>query len=358
MLGFILFPVVFGGGLTVTWVCSRNGTRVNQEEEERRIRKAAEMDALDKDLRKIKESVQVLGSFETPASLRRQFRGFLASQEKREQSRSLASEQRPLSEVVDAYERTLSDLQVVDAQTREMVAEANYLAGMDAKREALAEELRRVRSKRNEPESRREELEDKIRALNAERKELEAGLASPGELLDAIADLDREEAAIIQRRTALTVAVKAFRRALEEEPEDALGLVLEHASSLLRRLSQDHCTAVRLDGDQEPEVEMNGVWHGPESLSRRSQDQMWLAIRLAAHEEAGERALPIILDEPFAGWDDARLGCAHEIVGEIVEAGRQVILLSADRRLAAWTRNVLPLRLPKKAAGDPERQAA
>jgi DNA repair exonuclease SbcCD ATPase subunit len=357
-VGFILFPVVFGLGLTVTWMQSHNANQLNQTVEEVRIRRAAELDELDGKIKKIKESVKDLGTFESPASLRRQFRGFLAAQEKREQARSLASEQRPLSEVVDGYERTLSELQVVDARTRVMVAEASYLSGMDAKREDLAKELERIRAQRNEPESRRRELTERVEALNAERKRLQADLEEPGRLLDAIADLDHEEAESIRRRTVLTVAVKAFRRALEDEPEDALGLVMERASSLFSRLSLERYDGVRLDGDQDPEVRVGDRWEGLDTLSRRSQDQLWLAIRLAAHEEAGDRALLIVLDEPFSGWDDVRLEQARAIIDGIVGAGRQVILLSADRRLARWTKSVLPLRLPKNGAGDPERRAA
>ena len=77
-------------------------------------------------------------------------------------------------------------------------------------------------------------------------------------------------------------------------------------------------------------------------MSRETRDQLHFAYRLALHEEVnGERALPLVLDEAFLGWDDERLARARELVESAVEGGYQAIVLGADPRLADWGHSVI-----------------
>jgi DNA repair exonuclease SbcCD ATPase subunit len=44
----------------------------------------------------------------------------------------------------------------------------------------------------------------------------------------------------------------------------------------------------------------------------------------------------MVLDEPCAAWDEERLAGAHRAFAALARAGRQVVVLSADERLAGW----------------------
>jgi DNA repair exonuclease SbcCD ATPase subunit len=60
-------------------------------------------------------------------------------------------------------------------------------------------------------------------------------------------------------------------------------------------------------------------------------------VRIAIAEGiSGDRALPIVLDEPCAALDDERLAAAHRAFATLARGGRQVVILSADERLAGW----------------------
>lgn len=69
---------------------------------------------------------------------------------------------------------------------------------------------------------------------------------------------------------------------------------------------------------------------GLDKLSYGTVDQINFALRLALSEELGAGKLPIILDEPFAHFDDERLLNTLEILNKITEE-RQVILFTCHK---------------------------
>jgi hypothetical protein len=81
-------------------------------------------------------------------------------------------------------------------------------------------------------------------------------------------------------------------------------------------------------------VEKRGV--PSESLSRGTRDQLYFALRVAILEElAADRALPIILDDPFLHFDRDRLARVEETLGRL-GATHQILLFTHDARLAGW----------------------
>ncbi len=84
------------------------------------------------------------------------------------------------------------------------------------------------------------------------------------------------------------------------------------------------------------------------SLSRGARDQLYFAMRVAVVEVlAADRALPLILDDPFLHFDDRRLARVERML-ERVGATHQIILLTHDARLSGWS---FPCtRLPAPAA--------
>jgi uncharacterized protein YhaN len=70
-------------------------------------------------------------------------------------------------------------------------------------------------------------------------------------------------------------------------------------------------------------------------LSKGTVDQIYLALRLALLEglsRDGER-IPLLLDDPFGNYDDARFGRAVELLAELGESG-QVILFTCHEDVA------------------------
>ena len=73
-----------------------------------------------------------------------------------------------------------------------------------------------------------------------------------------------------------------------------------------------------------------------DDLSRATKDQIFLVQRLeiARLLAPTKGAAPLFLDDPFAHYDESRLGYGLEILAETAEA-RQVILFSDDPAIAS-----------------------
>jgi DNA repair exonuclease SbcCD ATPase subunit len=353
-LGFALSPVVVVAWLLFCWFRSRSARQVRLDEEEERVRLVAERDHLDEELRRIKISLRGVGDFESPASLRRLFRGFLGVQEKLDQARRSAAAERPLSEVVEVHERILNELQILDSQGRDLVGEAKFLSGIDAHPELLDDKLSDIEREKEDAEVRLRELAELL------EQELDSGetLADPGRLARDVLDLETREAEAAERKAALRVAVEALGRLVRGDGDQELDRVARRASSHFQVLSLGRHTGVRFGGDLQPEVETAGEWLTGDRLSRAARAQLRFALRLAIHEEAGDHALPLVLDEPFLGWDDERLQRAGEIVRSLVASGKQAIILSSDPRLASWSPAALHLGTSRNGSAETDLQAA
>ncbi|MFT7540819.1 MAG: exonuclease SbcC, partial [Gammaproteobacteria bacterium] len=85
-----------------------------------------------------------------------------------------------------------------------------------------------------------------------------------------------------------------------------------------------------------------GLLVAPSSLSNGTRAQLLLALRVALAEELeGPDPLPLFLDEVLATSDPRRLEAVVKSLAELVMAGRQVILLTADPVVAARVTDAL-----------------
>lgn len=74
-----------------------------------------------------------------------------------------------------------------------------------------------------------------------------------------------------------------------------------------------------------------------EELSRGTRDQLYFALRVSLLQElAADRALPIVLDDPFLHFDRQRLAQVAETL-ERLGATHQILLFTHDTRLAGWS---------------------
>jgi hypothetical protein len=144
-LGVFLFPLFASAGFAIVWAMERSSERMRAAHaaerkrlENERAEAAASLDASRRALGKLAE-------YESPAALRRQFRGYMEVQEKLERARTLSSRTRPLGEIMDDYEKVLSELQVLDTESRNLVAQAQYLSGQDADLASLKRRVDTVR---------------------------------------------------------------------------------------------------------------------------------------------------------------------------------------------------------------------
>lgn len=104
----------------------------------------------------------------------------------------------------------------------------------------------------------------------------------------------------------------------------------ERASGILSELTEGRYQRILLDETAEVRIHTPSRVLGLHQVSGGTMQQIYFALRMAAAELlCGDRRLPILLDEPFALYDDARLEAA---LRWLRKSGRQVILFSCQRR--------------------------
>lgn len=104
----------------------------------------------------------------------------------------------------------------------------------------------------------------------------------------------------------------------------------ERASEILAELTQGRYRRILLDETAEVRIHTPSRVLGLHQVSGGTMQQIYFALRMASAELlCGENRLPILLDEPFALYDDERLEAA---LRWLKNSGRQVILFTCQRR--------------------------
>lgn len=245
-----------------------------------------------------------------------------------------------LDALVGRVEKRADEVKEERAALEALAAERDDLPGVEDaldrprmldRLEALDERLAFERSARQAAEA---DVFEGTRELAAFRAKPTVNLARAELQREALlarrAGLEAEVEALAHAHIALRAAVREFQGSYRQRLEE---LVSGHVARLTAREGR----AVRLGADFTVEVlEPDGAAVPPERLSRGAQDQLLLALRLAiADHVADDVRLPLVLDDPFLGWDAERLEQLRASL-ERVARERQVLLLSVDPRFESW----------------------
>ena len=115
-------------------------------------------------------------------------------QERLERALVVAATYRSLSEVQNDYEGVFGELQVLDTQTRHLVALARYLSGMDAKPQLLQQKIVRARQDGAEAKAHLDQLTPQVEKLREELKTIGDEADSPESVVERIRNfLDRNQ---------------------------------------------------------------------------------------------------------------------------------------------------------------------
>ncbi len=157
--------------------------------------------------------------------------------------------------------------------------------------------------------------------------------------------ISRLEAAS-ERWLAIVVAEEILHRALHRFHADQEQTIASNMVKYFRSLTDGNYVDVQQDdkkGESFLVVDRNGRSKHPDQLSTATREQLYLAIRFAhiRHYSSQNEPLPLILDDCFVNFDDARLRLTLETLSEISE-NQQVILLSCHRRTESVAKEVRP----------------
>jgi uncharacterized protein YhaN len=134
-------------------------------------------------------------------------------------------------------------------------------------------------------------------------------------------------------RRALEIAIEAIDSQSRLRQEGLAPQLNRAVEKRFLPLSRGRYQEVRIDPDFNILARETGTneLRELESLSRGTQDQLYLALRFGVLDliSSAEEPCPCLLDEPFAAYDRARIAEAFRILSE--EAARRQLLLFTCR---------------------------
>lgn len=108
--------------------------------------------------------------------------------------------------------------------------------------------------------------------------------------------------------------------------------ISRRVSEMVSRITKGQYTDVKLDEQLNIKVCKDNRYMGAEFLSTGTLEQIYLAVRLAVAEELSQAGMPLLLDDIFGAYDDARLEAVLQCLASY--GAEQVILFTASDRLA------------------------
>jgi len=214
-------------------------------------------------------------------------------------------------------------------------------------RQELSEDFAGYSPSTEEVESWRSEyaaLQTSLPAAQARFNEAKGSLETERKNARDLAALNGEIDYLQRRRDELEFTYKAYGEAItalqtvtEAVSEEYLPAMSESASNLFGRLTSGRYTSLCIKPGWEISLdceEKSGV-QSP-ALSIGALDQLYFALRVASGEllSAG-RKLPLMLDDPFASFDPARLENALRLL-ETLAGENQILLMTHDPVVLNW----------------------
>ena len=195
------------------------------------------------------------------------------------------------------------------------------------------------------PAASREELRGRQAGLRSQddalRRDLHAtlgriqALGDPGELRLRLQELEERQAILQREYDAITLAMEVLalsNSTLQTRFSPALG---ERAASIFTNLTGGRYNKVVLDRSMTPSAQEAGqlLPHEANQLSQGTEDQLYLAVRLAICEMVlpPENEVPILLDDALVNFDDERMAAALDYLLEL-SSQRQILLFTCQRR--------------------------
>ncbi|SAK95629.1 ATP-binding protein [Caballeronia ptereochthonis] len=183
--------------------------------------------------------------------------------------------------------------------------------------------------------------------LDAARREL---AAISGEANAARAEAKRQEALAAmadaaERFVKVETASTLLKWAIDRYRERRQGPMLSRASTIFAELTLGNFSRLVVDYDRQPmalsAIRASGEHVEIAGMSEGTRDQLYLALRLAALEEHGEKAssLPFVADDLFINFDDGRARAGLRVLAHIAKR-TQVIFLSHHDHLVDIVREV------------------
>ncbi len=192
-------------------------------------------------------------------------------------------------------------------------------------KESIQGELKFVQNKLNEDKL-------KLHTVISDKKEITQKIESLLELEEEYINLEEEYEELIKNSEMIDLVKEEIEKAYETMKQEITPQFTNNLSKIIEKISSGKYKNIRLEEEKGMIVEVeNGNYLPVRYLSVGTIDQLYLSLRLGAGIGISEEKLPILLDETFAYWDDARLKNILQYLSNEFN-NRQIILFTCTKR--------------------------
>lgn len=208
------------------------------------------------------------------------------------------------------------------------VLEALDAALRETTQEEIAADFDAVREERDEAQQRERDRREELGRVRAEIDRLhDDETASEARARMAVLDAGLHDTA--RKWSSLVVARALLRRTRERYERERQPAVIQHAEHFFRTMTGGRYIRLYqpLGESTVTMEERDGSTKTPDRLSRGTKEQLYLALRLGAIEEAARshEPLPVIVDEVLVNFDETRACRAAEAFVQLAQSTQVIV---------------------------------
>lgn len=189
----------------------------------------------------------------------------------------------------------------------------------------VSDEIDNKDNRINSIKFRMQTLEGRTREINNKIEEL-------SEIEERIASLEEEHEELITLNNSYNIAKDCLTLAYEKVKENISPKFTQNLCNIISKISDGRYNNVMLNDTDGLSVEIeNGSYVPANRLSVGTVDQMYLSLRLSSIDEISKETMPIILDEAFAYFDEARLVNIFKYLKENFSRNQIIIFTCSGR---------------------------
>lgn len=181
-------------------------------------------------------------------------------------------------------------------------------------------------------ENRINSLKLKISTIEITYKGVLEKLEELPKIEEKIEELEEQEEELYLLNNSIELAKQVLEQAYEKMKENITPEFVKNLSEMVKKVSNSKYSNMKFNDTEGLTVELeSGEYVKADKLSIGTIDQMYLSLRLASLKEVVKEKMPIILDEPFAYYDNERLEKIFEFLNNNYSNEQIIIFTCSDR---------------------------
>lgn len=181
-------------------------------------------------------------------------------------------------------------------------------------------------------ENRLNTIKFRLHTMEASSEEINKKLENLAQIEEELQDAETEKDELLSLNKSYNIAKECLERAYEQVKESISPRFTENLCDIISKISDGRYKNVVFSDTDGLRVEIqNGNYIPASRLSTGTIDQMYISLRLSALNEMTDEAMPIILDEAFAYFDNDRLANILKYLNNNFKENQIIIFTCSDR---------------------------